>query len=64
MKTIKSKDFIYLKLAIAKIKKTVEAMEGSIAGFGENIIIATPQFAEVQRVHEKVPSKRDSLEMY
>lgn len=64
IKAIKSKDVIELKRAIAKIKKTVEAMEGSIAGFGENIIIATPQFAEVHKVQEKTASKRDSLEMY
>src|SRR3989344_9262616 len=38
IKPIKSKDVIELKRAISKIKKTVEAMEGSIAGFGENVI--------------------------
>lgn len=64
IKPIKSKDVIELKRAIAKIKKTVEAMEGSIAGFGENIIIATPQFAEVHKVAEKAVPKKDSLEMY
>ena len=64
IKPIRTKDVIELKRAISKIKKTVEAMEGSIAGFGENIIIATPQFAEVFKTAEKVASKRDSLEMY
>jgi len=42
IKTLKSKDVIELKRAISKIKKTVEALEGKIAGFGENTIIATP----------------------
>lgn len=42
IKTLKSKDVVELKRAISKIKKTVEALEGKIAGFGENTIIATP----------------------
>ncbi len=42
IRTLKSKDVIELKRAISKIKKTVEALEGKIAGFGENIVIATP----------------------
>ena len=66
IKPIKTKDVIELKRAIAKIKKTVEAMEGSIAGFGENVIIATPQFAEVFKSPVSVASgpKKDSLEFY
>lgn len=50
IKILKTKDVIELKRAIAKIKKTVDALEGSIAGFGENMIIATPKFAEIHRV--------------
>ena len=42
IKTLKSKDVIELKRAISKIKKTVEALNGKIAGFGENTVIATP----------------------
>jgi len=42
IRTLKSKDVVELKRAISKIKKTVEALEGKIAGFGENTIIATP----------------------
>jgi SepF-like predicted cell division protein (DUF552 family) len=44
---LRKKDVIELKRAVAKIKKTTEALEGSITGFGENIVIATPQFAEI-----------------
>ena len=47
IKNLRSKDVIELKRAISKIKKTTEAIEGNIAGFGENIIIVTPQFAEI-----------------
>ena len=42
IKTLKSKDVVELKRAISKIKKTVEALEGKIAGFGDGIVIATP----------------------
>ncbi len=65
IKTLKSKDIIELKRAIAKIKKTVDAMEGSIAGFGENTIIATPDFAEIHRSQTaeiKVPKSEFDLE--
>lgn len=64
IKPLKSKDIIELKRALSKVKKTIEALEGSIAGFGENVIIATPQFAEVHRVPVVEKAKKDSLEMY
>ena len=54
IKILKSKDVIELKRAIAKIKKTVDALEGSIAGFGDNMILATPKFAEI---HKAPPAK-------
>jgi SepF-like predicted cell division protein (DUF552 family) len=46
---LRSKDLIEVKRAVSKIKKTVDALEGDIAGFGENIIIATPNFAEISK---------------
>lgn len=49
IKALKTKDVIELKRAVQKIKKTVDALEGSIAGFGENMIIATPKFAEIHK---------------
>lgn len=57
IKVLKSKDVIELKRAIAKVKKTVDAIEGSIAGFGENIIIVTPKFAQIHKnpVASKAP---------
>lgn len=57
IKTLKQKDSIELKRAVSKIKKTIEALEGSIAGFGENIIIATPSFARIQKEAEKKQEK-------
>ncbi|MEM3074484.1 MAG: cell division protein SepF [Candidatus Pacearchaeota archaeon] len=47
IQALRKKDVIELKRAVAKLKKTTEALEGNITGFGENIIIATPQFAEI-----------------
>ncbi len=52
IKPIKSRDVIELKRAVSKIKKTADALEGDIAGFGENIIIVTPQFAEISKSRE------------
>lgn len=49
IKHLKSKDIVELKRAIAKLKKTCDALEGGIAGFGDNIIIAAPSFAEIYR---------------
>lgn len=52
IKPLKNKDVIELRRAISKIKKTADALEGSVAGFGENIIIATPSFAEIYKAPE------------
>ena len=49
IKHLKSKDIVELKRAIAKLKKTADALEGSIAGFGENTVIAAPSFAEIYK---------------
>jgi len=47
---LKSKDIIELKRAISKLKKTADALEGDIAGFGEGVVIVTPQFAEIAKL--------------
>lgn len=49
IKPLKQKDIIELKRSISKLKKTIDALEGNVAGFGENTIIATPSFVEVYR---------------
>ena len=49
IKPLRTKDILELKRAISKIKKTADALEGSIAGFGDNIIIVTPSFAEIHK---------------
>jgi SepF-like predicted cell division protein (DUF552 family) len=64
IKTLKSKDVIELKRAVSKIKKTVEALEGKIAGFGENTIIATPsKVFDIQKGATEAPKARSSDEI-
>ncbi|MBI4441246.1 cell division protein SepF [Candidatus Woesearchaeota archaeon] len=46
---LKDKDLVELKRAINKIKKTCEAIEGDVAGFGDDWICATPAFAHIHR---------------
>ncbi|MBT6690125.1 cell division protein SepF [archaeon] len=66
IRTLKSKDVIELKRAISKIKKTVEALEGKIAGFGENTIIATPsKVFDIQKgVTEAPRSRSEEIERF
>lgn len=49
IKPLKDKDLVELKRAINKLKKTCDAIQGDIAGFGENWIAAVPNFAYIYR---------------
>jgi len=49
IKPLKDKDLIELKRAIGKLRKTCEAIDGDIAGFGEDYVVAVPQFAKIHR---------------
>jgi len=49
IKPLKDKDIIELKRAINKLKKTCDATQGEIAGFGEDYIVVTPAFAKIHR---------------
>lgn len=62
IKPLKAKDIIEVKRAISKLKKTADALEGSIAGFGDGIVIITPSFAEIAKtpVKTEVVSTRDT----
>lgn len=63
IKILRKKDPIELKRAISKIKKTVDAMEGEIAGFGESTIIITPAFAKIDKeITRPKPSEKKSFE--
>ena len=58
IKPLKSKDIIEVKRAIAKLKKTADALEGSIAGFGDGVVIVTPQFAEIAKAPVAPPEEK------
>ncbi|MFW6311440.1 MAG: cell division protein SepF, partial [Nanoarchaeota archaeon] len=69
IRTLRKKDSIELKRAISKIKKTTDALEGSIAGFGENTVIATPSFAKIHKdagspQGQDKNQKKDDLDYY
>lgn len=49
---IKEKDIVELKRAVNKLKKTCDAIEGDIAGFGDDWIVVTPSFAKIYRSSE------------
>lgn len=53
IKILRQKDPIELKRAISKIKKTTDALEGNIAGFGDNVVIVTPSFAKIHKEIQK-----------
>lgn len=59
IKPLKDKDIVELKRAINKIKKTCDAIEGDIAGFGDNWIAAVPSFAHIHRHKAKEEAKKD-----
>ena len=59
IKPLRDKDIIELKRAIGKLKKTCDAIEGDIAGFGEDWIAAVPSFARIYRGPKKAESKSE-----
>jgi SepF-like predicted cell division protein (DUF552 family) len=52
IKQLKERDIVELKRAVNKLKKTCDAIEGDIAGFGEDWIVVTPSFAQIHRTGE------------
>lgn len=59
IKPIKDKDIVELKRAVNKLKKTCDAIEGDIAGFGEDWIVVTPSFAHIYRTTETAEVKEE-----
>jgi len=51
IRPLKDKDIVELKRAITKLRKTCEAIDGDIAGFGEDYVVAVPYFARIHRNH-------------
>ncbi len=57
IKPLKEKDLLELKRSINKLKKTCEAIDGDIAGFGDDYIVVTPSFAQIYRGGGKVTNE-------
>ena len=49
IRPLKERDLVELKRAVNKLKKTCDAIEGDIAGFGDDYIVITPSFAQIYR---------------
>ncbi len=62
IRPLKDRDMVELKRAVSKIKKTCEAIEGDIAGFGEDWIVVTPSFAKIHR--EQPQLKQEPVRPY
>ena len=62
IKPLKEKDLVELKRAINKLKKTCDAIEGDIAGFGDDWIAAVPAFAKIHRAKKEEPSPEKKVE--
>ncbi len=60
IKQLRQRDAMETKRAISKVKKTVEALEGNIQGFGDNIVIATPSFANIHKYTEPPKTEKPS----
>ena len=62
IRPLKDKDLVELKRAINKLKKTTDAIDGEIAGFGEDYIVVTPSFAQIYRTKETSEVKEEVRE--
>jgi len=62
IKPLKDKDMIELKRAVNKLKKTTDAIEGDIAGFGEDYVVITPSFAKIYRLPRGQPRQQPQAE--
>ena len=49
IKPLRDKDLGELKRSVARLKKTVSAIDGDIVGIDENFLVLTPQNAKVYR---------------
>jgi len=63
IKPLKDKDLVELKRAINKLKKTTDAIEGDIAGFGEDWIAVVPAFAQIHR-EKKTPNPDSNTQKF
>ena len=64
IRPLKDKDLVELKRAINKLKKTTDAIEGDIAGFGEDWIAIVPSFATIHREKKTVEAPAQKFDRY
>jgi len=57
IRPLKEKDLVELKRAISKLRKTCTAIDGDIAGFGEDYVVAVPYFARIHRQNQGQPEE-------
>ena len=59
IRPLKEKDLVELKRAISKLRKTCEAIDGDVAGFGEDYVVAVPNFA---RIFRNMPAAKEEAQ--
>jgi SepF-like predicted cell division protein (DUF552 family) len=59
IRPLKDKDLIELKRAVNKLKNTCDAIDGDIAGFGDDYMVITPSFAHIYRGGGEAKDLRD-----
>ena len=62
IRPLKDRDIIELKRAISKLKKTCSAIDGDIAGFGDDYVVVVPNFAKIHRTKGTVTDVKEDLE--
>jgi SepF-like predicted cell division protein (DUF552 family) len=60
---LRETDTVDLQRAINKLKKTTEAINGDIAGLGEDYILVTPEIAKIVRDKKRSQSKEVQKEL-
>src|SRR3989338_6734237 len=59
IRPLKDKDLVELKRSVNKLKKTVDAIGGDIAGFGDDMIVIAPGFAQIYRSSQTAEVKNE-----
>lgn len=57
IKPLKKKDMADLKRAVKRLKKTIKAVEGDMAGVDEEWIVVCPGYAKIARTGDRIEGK-------
>lgn len=57
IKPLKNSDMAALKRAVKRLKKTIKAIDGDMAGVDEDWIVVCPSYATIARSDDKVQSE-------